>query len=74
MNGTVVDDFGHNMVSPVTRIAMDMNGMRLFLYAPRTAVAALVNFGLAVYRNLSKWYDEDISQTLLDMDEAECLL
>ena len=72
--GTVVEEFGHRIASPVMRVATDMNGTRLYLYAPRTAAAALIDFGLAVYRNLSKWYEADISQTLLDVEDADRIL
>lgn len=51
-----------------------MKGTRLYLYAPRTSVNDLVDFGFCVYRNLSKWYDEDISKAWFDTDEAERLL
>ena len=73
MNGTIVKEDGTTLASPVTRVNMDSKRTRLFMHAPRSSAGQLVLFARGVYRLLSKWYEEDISQATLDVRDADKL-
>jgi hypothetical protein len=60
--------------SPVTHVATDLNGTRLYIYAPKSSVATLLQFAEQLYDLLPTWTQQlkPISINLTDVRRTLC--
>ena len=71
LNGKVITDDGTTIPSPVTRVNMDSKRTRLLMHAPKNLAGQLILYARGIYRLLTKWYEDDISQATLDTRDAD---